>query len=69
MSNCIIIIIIIIIVTLKYVNIKQMKNYHYIDLMVVDLVVVFYLACVNSNFELRFMFYEPSNLTILHLSC
>ena len=46
-----------------------MKNYYHIDLMVVDLLVVFHLMCVNSYFELRFMFYEPRNPTILHLSC
>ena len=37
--------------------------------MVVDLVTVLHLMSVNSYIELRFMFYEPSDPTILHLFC
>ena len=45
MRNCIIIIIIIIIIiALENVIIKHVKNYHHIELMVVDLLVVYHLS-------------------------
>jgi len=41
-----------------------MKSYQQIDLMVVS-----HLIHVNSYFDLRFIFYESSETTILNLSC
>jgi len=44
--------------------IRLMKSYQQIDL-----IVVFYLIYVNSYFDLRFIFYESTERTILNLSC